>query len=138
MTYTSLQDVVDVYYKGITKHLNNAMQHKKFTLYYSIVEFKQKLIEQKMQDKGKKIFIEFTILASYPGYVIIGYTKTSFLVVVEFIKVLVNGFLFHGQEFGNLETLVNYEYPIEGYIRYLYDSVCVLDNILQGSDKGRH
>ena len=107
-TYTSLQEVVDVYYKGITKHLNNAMQHKKFTLNYSIVEFRQKLIEQKMQDKGKKIFIEFTILACYPGYVIIGYTKTSCLVVVEFIKILVNGFMFHGQEFGNLETLVNY------------------------------
>jgi hypothetical protein len=54
--YTSLQDVVDVYYKGITKHLNNAMQHKKFTLNYSIVDFRQRLIEQKMQDKGKKIF----------------------------------------------------------------------------------
>ena len=34
-----------------------------------------------------------------------------------------------------LETIFPYKYPIEGYIRYLYDSVCLLDNILQGSNK---
>ena len=121
-TYASLQEVVDVYYKGTTKHLKSAMQHKKFNLNYSIVEFRQKLIEQKMQDKGKKIFIEFTILACYPGYVILGYTKTSCLVVIEFIKVLINGFLFHGQEFGNFETLVNYfknNFDNEEYERFV-------------------
>ena len=31
-----------------------------------------------------------------------------------------------------LESTFPYEYPIEGYIRYLYDSVCILDDILQG------
>lgn len=30
-----------------------------------------------------------------------------------------------------LETVFHYDYPIEGYIRYLYDSICVLDDILR-------
>ena len=34
-----------------------------------------------------------------------------------------------------LESIFHYNYPIEGYIRYLYDSVCTLDDILQGSKK---
>ena len=30
-----------------------------------------------------------------------------------------------------LESIFPYQYPIEGYIRYLYDSVCILDDIFQ-------
>lgn len=31
-----------------------------------------------------------------------------------------------------LESIIHHDYPIEGYIRYLYDSVCALDDILKG------
>lgn len=33
-----------------------------------------------------------------------------------------------------LETVFPYQYPIEGYVRYLYDSICVLDDILKGKN----
>lgn len=31
-----------------------------------------------------------------------------------------------------LESIIHHDYPIEGYIRYLYDSVCALEDILKG------
>lgn len=31
-----------------------------------------------------------------------------------------------------LESVFNYKYPVEAYIRYLYESVCSLDDIMQG------
>ena len=36
----------------------------------------------------------------------------------------------------NFATIFNYKYPLEGYIRYLYESVCVLDDILEGKNQG--
>ena len=31
-----------------------------------------------------------------------------------------------------LETVINFDYPIEPYIKYLYDSMCILDDIFNG------
>ena len=33
-----------------------------------------------------------------------------------------------------LESIFPYQYPIEGYIRYLYDCICILDNILHENE----
>lgn len=34
-----------------------------------------------------------------------------------------------------LETIFNYKYPIKGYIHYIYESICAVDDILRGENK---
>ena len=81
----------------------------------------QKVLEKEKAEESAKIPYKFTVVETYPQYVVLGYIPRNTM-IKELIKVKARGYFFHHQYFSNLNDLINWfkkEFRTQDYQRYL-------------------
>jgi transcription elongation factor SPT6 len=119
-SFENLQEIVERYIIPCNRSLREVIQHQKF-MKCKVLDELQKSLEQEKAEDTAKIPYKFTIVETYPQYVVLGYIPRNSM-IKELIKVKARGFFFHHQYFSNLNELINWfkkEFRSPDYQRYL-------------------
>ena len=97
--FNSLEELVEKFKIDIYEKIRNIIDNEYFLFSSNLNDFEQKL---KKKQKG------LTILNEYPYKVIYGYILQDGSVIIEWIKITLNGFMFHNQYFKSLVEVFDY------------------------------
>ena len=113
--FTSLEELVDKFKIEIYEKVRNIIDNEYFILSNNLNDFEQKL---KKQQKG------LTLLNEYPYKVIYGYILLDGSVIIEWIKITLNGFMFHKQYFKSIVEIFDYStknYETDEYNKFIHE-----------------
>ena len=108
--YYSFTEISERYVAPLSSYIKKAQSYKKYIDADSLQDFGRKInLEKKMKRQSiKDILYHISFIPSFANYLVLGYLQKAHLVIYEFIKMSVNGFLFHGINFTDIQNLVNY------------------------------
>ena len=104
--YTSLNEIVVKFLKPCEHNVKDALQHRKFIECDNKFDVEKKLKNEKAKDNSI-IHYYLTILREFPQYILLTYIPKHD-VVMEYIKVCPEGFVFHGEVYKDVDEVIQF------------------------------
>ena len=117
--FSNLDDIIKRYVEPCAKYTRDAISHRKFIHSQDLLEFQEKLKEQKERNPNTIVY-NLTIVKRFPNYILLGYVPLN-EVLLEYIGITQRGYYFHDNYFKDINMVISYfkkNFGSESYIDY--------------------